>query len=129
MFVDNPSLIGLINEYTKCTTLTRDMIMTVLEYIGENELNAQLGDYHFHNNDCEEAVKYYKLGVKMNDPYSQYRLGNCYFHGDGVTVDGNKAIKYYRLGVAKGYSNAQYMLGCCYYSGFGVHEDRKKAVE
>ena len=85
------------------------------------------------NNDMEyeieKMVTQYRNAANEGDAFSQYRLGRCYAHGDGVKQDITEAVKWYRKASEQGYANAQYELGCCYNNGDGVGIDYEEAAK
>lgn len=58
---------------------------------------------------------------------SQYRLGNKYFEGSGVSKDKGKASKWWLKAAQQGHSKAQEILGQMYFTGNGVQQDYVKA--
>ncbi|MDR2751272.1 MAG: sel1 repeat family protein, partial [Clostridiales bacterium] len=59
----------------------------------------------------------------------QYRLGYCYYHGDGVEKDYEKTVKWYRKSAEQGNVDAQTSLGFCYLNGDGVEENFEEATK
>ena len=79
--------------------------------------------------DNEKSMLDLISAAEQGNADAQYKLGNSYYHGNGVTQDYKEAVKWYRLAADKGHTNAQYNLGCCYDFGNGVTQDYKEAVK
>ena len=71
----------------------------------------------------------YREEAERGDALSQYKLGCCYHHGDGVEKDYVEAVKWYRKAAEQGNMAAQNCLGHCYYSGRGVVQDHAEAAK
>ena len=70
---------------------------------------------------------YMALAEKGYAP-AQFRLGRCYYNGNGVSTDYEKAVYWYTKAAEQGDSDAQFHLGDCYRLGFGVSRDYEKTV-
>ncbi|THV06752.1 HCP-like protein, partial [Dendrothele bispora CBS 962.96] len=57
-----------------------------------------------------------------------YEVGQCFFHGWGVSKDQKMAVKYYRVAARLGDADAQTDLGFCLANGKGCKKDRKEAA-
>lgn len=86
------------------------------------EANSQSIDYENYNDALLEKAQ-------SGDAYAQYKLGDCYYHGHGVTKDYKEAVKWYRKAAEQGNVDAQNDLGFCYYHGQGVTKDCNEAVK
>lgn len=69
----------------------------------------------------------YREDAERGDALSQYKLGCCYHHGDGVEKNEVEAVKWYRKAAEQGNLAAQNSLGNCYYSGRGIAQDFVRA--
>jgi uncharacterized protein len=58
---------------------------------------------------------------------AQYRLGNLYFEGKGVSEDYSEAAKWFRLAAEQEYAWAQLTLGIMYEQGLGFTRDYLRA--
>lgn len=58
---------------------------------------------------------------------AQNFLGECYMHGNGISIDYETAIEMFTKAAAKGNSKAQYNLGYCYEKGIGTISNRDEA--
>ncbi len=76
-----------------------------------------------------EAAQCYKRAAEKNSAEAQLRLGDCYYHGNGVKKNLKEAVKWYGLAAENGHSEAQIRLGYCYYHGNGVKKDLTEAVK
>ena len=75
--------------------------------------------------ELEELIK----NAQSGDSEAQYKLGECYFNGDGIEQDYKKAVEWYEKSAIQGYAKAQNNLGFCYGKGYGVEKDLEKEVE
>ena len=62
---------------------------------------------------------------------AQFRLGFCYYKGQGVKQNDEEAIKWWKKAAGQGplRACAQFMIGLCYENGRGVKRNDKEAVE
>ena len=60
---------------------------------------------------------------------SQFRLGECYYMGQGVPEDKEEGVKWFRKAAEQGHVEAQCLLGDCYYGGQGVPDDKAEAAK
>jgi hypothetical protein len=67
--------------------------------------------------------------AEEGDVEAQYRLGICYFNGEGVKQSYKEAVKLFEPLAKEGYMEAQFVLGDCYYFGYGVKRDFKEAAK
>ena len=65
----------------------------------------------------------YKKAAERGNASAQNNLGDCYFHGQGVSQDYEQAVYWYRKAADQNYANAQCSLGECYFYGYGVSQD------
>lgn len=109
---------------------------------GYKEAQEKMGDIYYDNKQYEKAVLWYTKAAKQKSRNSEYRLGFCYFFGDGVKADTAKAVKLWEssmqadtikyhdgryLLVRITNPGAMYNLSLCYENGWGVKKDAKKA--
>ena len=72
----------------------------------------------------------YRRGAEAGDPQGMYKLGVCYYFGEGgLTEDDAKAVELYQKAAEAGYATAMCCLGYCYKYGKGGTKDTSKAVE
>ena len=60
--------------------------------------------------DLKRAAEWYRKGVRLADPESQYCLGRLYEKGEGVAKDKQEALLLYRLAAAGGSEDAKKRL-------------------
>jgi hypothetical protein len=77
---------------------------------------------------ARELAEAQLLAEWVGTPAEQYKLGNVYYQGNGVTKDYMKAIEWFRKAAEQGMPEAQYMTGTMYDRGEGVPQDFVKAV-
>lgn len=70
-----------------------------------------------------------RKAAEQGDIDAQYKLGNCYYNGNGVSEDKAEAVKWYRKAAEQGNVDAQYSLGNCYSNGYGVHKRYMEAAK
>jgi len=79
--------------------------------------------------DYAEGFEFLRKASEQGHLNAQYKLGVCYYYGEGVPVDYAKAVKWYQKAAEQGHARAQCELGYCYQNGNGVPKDYKKAEE
>ena len=75
----------------------------------------------------EEAVSWFRRAADKGNAEAMWRLGKCYFLGNGVTKSDEDAVSWFRRAADKGNAGAMYHLGYCYQYGEGVPKDLKQA--
>ena len=78
--------------------------------------------------DPDDADKY-RQAAEQGDAEAQFKLGLCYYKGEGVPQNYAEAVKWYRKAAGQGYAQAQYNLGECYHKGEGVPKNYFAAVK
>ena len=78
--------------------------------------------------DNEKALYLLEQSAKQGNQDAQYKLGVCYYKGEGVERDYVKAVEWLEKAAEQGNAEAQKDLGVCYYNGRGVEKDYAKAV-
>lgn len=84
---------------------------------------------YYNAKDYENAVKLLKMLAEQGDATAQFRLGLCYYYGQGVEQLYAAAVKWYRKAAGQGQADAQCFLGICYEDGTGVKKSYKEAVK
>jgi len=77
----------------------------------------------------KEAANWYTKAANQGYGRAQYKLGDCYFDGVGVSKDATEGIKWYTKAAEQGNALGQYKLGDCYFNGKGVIRDEEEAVK
>jgi len=67
-----------------------------------------------------------KSAAEEGDVEAQFKLGRCYYYGEGVEQDKAEAVKWYRKAAEQGNADAQNSLANCYALGEGVPKDRNE---
>ena len=128
----------LTGEYTPALQRFVDSIYLLLEPEVAKEMGADENTCAFYlvnffgQKDPKEklsALQRWGEDAQNGYPEAQYRLGECYYKGEGVSEDKTKAVKWYLKAAEQGHAEAQYRLGECYYYGRGVSEDETEAVK
>jgi len=83
----------------------------------------------YERGDNATALRLFQSLAKQGNAEAQYRLGNMYDDGKGVTQDYAEAVKWFRLTAAQGKAEAQTNLGVMYKDGQGVAQDYAEAVK
>ena len=60
---------------------------------------------------------------------AKYKLGCCYYKGEGVEQDFEQAFNYWNEAAYLGHIKAIYGVGCCYHNGKGVKKNIDKALK
>ena len=55
-------------------------------------------------------MRWFRKAAAQNYAAAQHRLGNCYYHGQGVSQDLAQAIQWYRKASEQGYQPSQRAL-------------------
>jgi TPR repeat protein len=63
------------------------------------------------------------------DALAEFKLGEIYDNGQGVTRSYTEAAKWYGLAAAQGNASAQFYLGAMYNLGQGIPQDYAKAIK
>ena len=67
--------------------------------------------------------------AEKGDARAQFKLGDCYRTGEGVTRDIIQAVDWYRRAAEHGDAGGQNALGVCYLTGTGVVKDAAEALK
>ena len=80
-------------------------------------------DYNTYNTALVEKAE-------SGDANAQYKLGDCYYYGNGISQNYIEAVEWYSKAANQGNIYAQYNLGTCYEYDHGVTtQDYEKAFE
>jgi TPR repeat protein len=75
-----------------------------------------------------EAFQWFLKNAEQGNAVAQYRLGDMYRTGRGITQNYTEALKWHRLSAKKHNSDAQNSIGFAYQRGLGVKQDYYEAV-
>ncbi|EKT53144.1 tetratricopeptide repeat protein [Providencia sneebia] len=97
-----------------------------------SDLNNTDGDYYLgvlaqHQDNYEEAARWYRKGAESGDAYCQYALGYLYENGLGVEQNYKQAKAWYVESAEQGQASGQFALGMFYHDGIGGDVDYQKA--
>ena len=67
--------------------------------------------------------------AEQGNATAQYRLGQLYFLGRGVSKDTQEAVKWFRRAVGQGVPEAQLSLGVSYFAGVDMPKDITQAYK
>ena len=67
--------------------------------------------------------------AEAGDADAQFKVGNCYLHGNGVERNDALAAEWYRKSAEQGYAYAEYNLGVSFLRGDGVETNLVAAFE
>jgi len=70
----------------------------------------------------------YRVLAEKGDREAQFKLGVCYYEGDGVAKDRVNAFSWYLKAAEQGLAKAQYNLANCFETGYGVATDNDQAL-
>ena len=76
-------------------------------YIDESDACDNSTTYSEYVKRCTEELNAIYKKAEQGDAEAQYRLGSCYYNGDGVNEDKAEAVKWYRKAAEQGDSNAR----------------------
>lgn len=77
----------------------------------------------------EEAMRWYKISAKKNNPAAQSSLANFYLEGVAVAKNEKLAAELYRKAALQEFKIAQYNLGIMYLKGLGVPQSKVLAIK
>jgi TPR repeat protein len=83
----------------------------------------------YNRGDYAQALKIFRQLAAQGDASAQYRFGQMYREGQGVTQNYQEALKWYRLAAAQGIAEAQNNIGWMYHKGYGVTQDHQEALK
>ena len=82
----------------------------------------------YERGDYKIAIRGFRLHAEKGNASAQFRIGDMYAKGEGVSQDFEEAAKWYQLAAENGVASAQFMLGVSYATGAGVSQDVGVAV-
>lgn len=96
---------------------------------GDEISQILLGLHYQHEDEYEEAFKWFLKAAKQNNPFACRQVGLTYEHGTtGVVQDYQEAINWYQKSIQNGGTDAMYNLGVMYHTGRGVTPDSQLAI-
>lgn len=101
-------------------------------YLGKVYRSGELGiqdeqrSSHYYS---EAFERLYEQAMDNNDADAQYRLGNMYNEGEGVSRDYTQAIAWYERSEANGNVDSTNAMALMYQDGRGVREDESRSFE
>lgn len=94
----------------------------------EDAISAyQLSRVYFDMQDYKQSAEWLRKSADQEFVTAQYKLGDRYYSGQGVTQDYSEAAKWYRKACEKGLPIAGYKLGLLHLDGRGVEQDFEEA--
>lgn len=90
-------------------------------------MSYEVDDDDEKNNCYVKAREWYKKAAKLDEPLAMEKLGDLYFHGNGVEADFSEAKKWYVKAAERDNDVAMYKLGLMYEQGGGVERDYEEA--
>ena len=89
----------------------------------------KLGGEFYDEDECEEAVYWYRKGADRGDAGCMHLMGLSYHHGEGVEKDMRKSFEWLEKASELGHVGATHDLADYYELGVGVDVDEAKAIE
>ncbi|MGO9147895.1 MAG: tetratricopeptide repeat protein [Desulfomonilia bacterium] len=74
-----------------------------------------------------ERIERVREAAERGDVYSQFRLGQIYYEGKGVSRDDNEAAKWFLKAAGQDHSEAQFILATMYEKGTGLKRSDEEA--
>ena len=92
--------------------------------VGEASFSADIrkGVAAYEQEDYATALNEFKLLAEQGDAFAQFKLGEMYQVGRGVSKDHKKAVRWFRFAAEQGHSGAQLAFGVSYFQGHGVSQ-------
>ena len=88
---------------------------------------ANKGESAYQDGDFKTAFREFLELAGEGDMNAQFRLGNMYQKGQGVTKNQPEAAKWFRQAADRGHGEAQYVLALMHIRGEGVSQDNVRA--
>lgn len=76
----------------------------------------------------KNSIDVLKEAALSGDVEAQFKLGRCYYSGNGVDIDHIRASIYFQIAAAEGDADAQYSLGTMFLKGEGVEKNTSSAL-
>jgi TPR repeat protein len=92
------------------------ILLAVLYFLSKRALS---GDARYMEN-LEHAAQ-------QGDVYSQFKLGQIYFEGEGIDRNDEEAAQWFQRAAQQDHAEAQYILGTMYEQGSGVEKNEAEA--
>lgn len=99
------------------------------EYSEDCGLINKIGSIFEEKEDYDNAIVYYKMGVKFGSDESNIRLGDLWFYGRGCKQSNEKAIKFYGKAAINGNPSALLTLKNLVTNLFGYDELKEPVIE
>jgi len=93
-----------------------------------DSLNQLFEDKSISNKEKEKVFFLVKKKAEQGNDGAILIIGNCFYSGEGVTINQTEAVRWYKLAAENGNAVAEYALGSCYANGEGVPENKEEAV-
>ena len=113
------TLAFLVNE-TMLRRVATGLVLVLLLALPATAQDFQKGLAVYKRGDYATALKEWRPLAVKGDARAQYKLGNMYKNGEGVSEDDAKAVKWYRKAAEQGHVRAQYDLGRSIAGGQGT---------
>ncbi len=105
--------------------LTVLLLSLPLVVSAEGQMAREAGAVADESPDIAEYIR----AAKQGGAEEQYKLGEIYQEGQGVSKDEKEAAKWFRRAADQGHAASQWRLGLMYYRGEGVAKDEKEATK
>jgi TPR repeat protein len=76
-----------------------------------------------------DHVEGLRQAAERGDVYSQFKLGQMYFEGNGVHQDDTEAVRWFLKAAQQEHAEAQYILATMYEKGTGIEKSEKEAFQ
>ena len=77
----------------------------------------------------ETNIEQIRKVAEKGHPAAQYKLGNSFFHGNGVARNNTEALVWYKKAADQGHPEAQYWIGVSLHHGLVGEVDTGKAYK
>lgn len=96
---------------------------------GLKEANNYLGKIFYADECFDEAFHYFEFAADKGCIDAMFRLGECYFYGEGTEKNLEKAFELYIKAAEYHHDAATYCVALCYDYGYGTQKNKKLAFE
>jgi len=109
-------------------TVKQSDVLENRETAKASDIPLKMGNDAHKKGDYAMAVEMYRKAAEQGQAEAQFKLGQMYNKGQGVTQNRQKAVKWFRKAAEQGLTLAQYNLGVMYHHGLGITQNHQQAL-
>ena len=93
------------------------------------EAQSSLGTHYECEEKYEKSFGWYLKAANQGDEFCQFRIGDYFTEGKGVSKDLKEGLNWYLKAAKSGHYHAQYLVAKVYYRGDGTKQDYAEAIK